>query len=151
MAIDDVRQLARGWLLDLANCIWPEEQVERLQRDADLIKEEIRQGYQDLLRGRRVMEELHAAMTEQEQQTVTLPWQVDAYLQVGNRKAAYRSALQLEEIRAALSANRRRWTKLKREYEAHVARLEEERALLGRMQVQVRRLRQGNFAPAAPG
>lgn len=151
MAIDNVRQIARGWLLELANCVFPEEQVETLERETAIVKEAIREGYQDLLRGRRAMERLHAEIREQEQKTIALPWQVDGYLQVGNRKAAYRLALQLDEVRATLAANRARWSRLQRDYNAHVARLEEERALLGQMQLQVRRLRQGSLAPAAHG
>lgn len=148
MPLDDVRQFARGWLLDLANCVWPPEQVEALEREAEQVKEAIREGYQDLLQGRRALEQLHATITEQEQLTITLPWQVDAYLQAGNRKAAYRTALQLDDLRTTLAANRSRWNRMQRAYEAHVAQLAEQRVLLGQLQLQARRLRQGMLTPA---
>jgi hypothetical protein len=148
MALDDFRRLARGWLLDLANNVWPEEHIDLLADKADALKELIRRGYDTLLRRRRTLERLHAEMHEQEQKAIALPWQVDGYLQVGNKKAAWRLAMELEEIRAALAANRGRMAALERENRTHLAEIEEQRQVLGRMQLQLMKLRRGSVAEA---
>lgn len=148
MALDDFRRLARGWLLDLANNVWPDEHIDLLADKADALKELIRRGYDTLLRRRRSLERLYAEIDEQEHRAVALPWQVDGYLQVGNKKAAWRMAMELEEVRAALAGNHNRVAELERENREQIAELEEQRRLLGRMQIQVMKLRRGSLAAA---
>jgi hypothetical protein len=148
MALDDIRRLARGWLLDLANNVWPEEQIDLLAEKADALKELIRRGYETLLRRRRSLERLHAQIDEQEHRAVALPWQVDGYLQVGNKKAAWRVAIELEDLRASLENNRSRVADLERENREHIAELVEQRRVLGNMQLQLMKLRRGGLAAA---
>jgi hypothetical protein len=151
MALDEFRQLARGWLLELAQCVWPEEHVDYLQAKADSLKEAIRTGYDQLPRCRRAMERLSAEITEQEQKAITLPWQVEAFLQVGNRKSAWRVALELDQVREALTANRAQLAQMEREYRACVAELEQQRQALGAMQLRLLRLRPGELTLAREG
>jgi hypothetical protein len=146
MALDDIRRLARGWLVDLANSVWPEEHIDLLADKADALKEQIRLGYDALLRRRRSLERVHAEMAEQEQQAIALPWQVDGYLQVKNKKAAWRVAMELEEVRAALANSRSRVAALERENRAQLAELAEQRRQLGQMQLQLMKLRHGSLA-----
>ncbi len=148
MPMDDIRRLARGWLMDLANTVWPDEQIDLLADKADALKELIRRGYDTLLRRRRSMERLHAQINNQEQRAVALPWQVDGYMQVGNKKAAWRVAMELEELRAALAANQVRAAQLERENREQIAELEKQRRHLGRMQLQLMQLRRGSLAAA---
>jgi hypothetical protein len=149
MTIDDFRRLARGWLLDLANNVWPEEHIDLLADKTDALKELIRRGYDALLRRRRALERLHAEMDEQEQRAIALPWQVDGYLQVGNKKAAWRAAMELEEVRAALANHRTQVASLERENREQLVELQEQRRALGRMQSQLMKLRHGSLAATA--
>src|SRR5262249_45278249 len=141
MALEDLRVVARSWLLDLANCVWPEERIAFLADRVDTLKEEIRQGYDDLMRQRRRLERLQERVDEEEQLAVSIPWQVQAYIQLGNKAGAYRKALELDQVRAALHEDRGRLRQLDKAYRMQVAMLETERQRLGQMQLQLMRLR----------
>jgi hypothetical protein len=141
MALEDLRVVARSWLLDLANCVWPEERIAFLADRVDTLKEEIRQGYDDLMRQRRRLERVQERVDEEEQLAVSIPWQVQAYIQLGNKAGAYRKALELDQVRAALQEDCGRLRQLDKAYRMQVAMLETERQRLGQMQLQLLRLR----------
>lgn len=143
MALEDIRQAARTWLLDLANCAWSEEQVAGMARQTESLKEEIRQGYDSLLRRRRRLERLQQRIEENEHKAAALPWQVQTYLQVGNKTAAYKAALELDQVRAALGQDRSRLREMNQAYHEQAAQLESERQRLGALQGQLLRLRPG--------
>src|SRR5262245_60138203 len=143
MALEDLRQQARSLLLNLANCVWPEEQVAVMAERVAALKEEIRQGYHDLLRRRRRLESLQQRIEEQEQKAAALPWQVQTYLQTGNRTAAWRAALELDRVRTNLEQDRNRRSHVEKAYQQQVAGLEKARERLGKMQLQLMRLQPG--------
>jgi hypothetical protein len=141
MALEDIRQTARTWLLELANCAWSEEQVAEMAHEAQSLKEEIGQGYEVLLLQRRRLERLQQRIEENEHKATALPHKVQSYLQVGNKKEAYQAALELDQVRAAVSADRSRRREMNQAYHQQAADLESERARLGKLQWQLMRLR----------
>jgi hypothetical protein len=141
MALEDIRQVARTWLLELANCAWSEEQVAAMAHETESLKEDIRQGYQVLLLQRRRLERLQQRIEENEHKAAALPWKVQSYLQVGNKKAAYQAALELDQVRATVSADRSRRREMDQAYRQQAADLESERQRLGKLQWQLARLR----------
>ena len=150
MALEDVRQLARGILLDLAECVWSEKDVESLSERADALKAQVRRGYDDLMRRRRGIEHLQHRVEVAERKVTALPWQVETYLQTGNRNRAWRAALELDDVRCNLAHDRARLRQLEADYRRHVVSLERDRRQLGDLQRQLIRLHQAHPQPS-PG
>jgi hypothetical protein len=140
MALEELRQQARSWLLELANCVWSEDQADDLAQQAKDLKQHIRRGYEELFRRRRAIESQHRRIAEQEQQAAALPWQVEAFLQVRNRQGAWRAALELDRVRGNLDSDRARLQALEAGYRQQVVRLEKDRQLLGQLQLHLMRL-----------
>lgn len=138
MAFDELRQRARGVLIELAQEIWPDQPPGTLAREADDLKSHIRKGYDELLRQRRLLQTVQQRVDAQERQAATLPWQVDGYLQVGNRANAWRAAMELDRIRVMLDQDRARMRELQEEQRQHVDRLQRDKQRLGDLQRQLR-------------
>ena len=141
MALDDLRQQARSCLLDLANWIWPDTWTAKMQEQEDRLKQHIRHGYDSLIRQRRTIETLHSQLSESEKREAALPWRVEAQLQVGDRPAAFQSAMELDSVRAELKQARARLQQLERGYYKHVDNLAAAKKRLGVLQMQIMRLR----------
>jgi hypothetical protein len=143
MALEAIRQQVRGWLLQLADCLWSEEHIARLARQADLLKDQVRHGYSELVQRRREIETLQDRIGAEGRKTVALPWEVQGYLQLGDRSAAWRTALELDQVRGTLESDRRRLKALQENYQRHVDRLERDRERLGQLQLRLLSLRPG--------
>jgi len=138
MAFDELRQRAREVLIELAQGIWPEEAPGTLARQADDLKAHIRKAYDELLRQRRLLQTVQQRVEAQERQAATLPWQVDACLQVGNKPDAWRAAMELDRVRAMLDQDRARVRELQEEQRQRLDSLEHDRQRLGDLQRQLR-------------
>lgn len=138
MAFDELRQLARGVLIDLAENIWPDAAPGTLARQADHLKSHIRKSYDDLIRQRRLLQTVQQRLDAEERQAATLPYQVDAYLQVGNRPSAWRTAMELDRVRAMLDQDRARVRELQEEQRQRLDRLQRDKQRLGDLQRQLR-------------
>lgn len=143
MTLEDLRRQAGFWLRELADQVCPRPGGETLAERVARRKQEIRQGYDELLRHRRFLETLQETIAANEQRIAALPWEVNNYLQLGNRAGAWRAALQLDELRFALEQDRTRQRDSQTAYERHAAQLAEERRWLGRMQLALRRQQAG--------
>ncbi|MBL8799374.1 MAG: hypothetical protein JNM56_36160 [Planctomycetia bacterium] len=139
MTLEELRRQAGSWLRDLADQVCPGAAGETLAERIERRKQEIRQGYDELLRHRRFLESLQAGITANEQRAAALPWEVSNYLQTGNRAAAWRAAMLLDELRYALEQDRIRQCDSQAAYERRAEELAEQRRWLGRMQMALRR------------
>lgn len=139
MTLEALRRQAGSWLRELADQVWPGSTGETLAERIERRKQEIRQGYDELLRHRRFLESLQEGIAANEQRAAALPWEVSNYLQTGNRAAAWRAALQLDELRFALEQDRIRQRDSQAAYERRAEELAEQRRWLGRMQMALRR------------
>lgn len=139
MMLEDMRRQAGSWLRDLADQVWPGQDGDTLAERVERRKRDIRQGYDELLRHRRFLEVLQESIAGNEQRAAALPWEVSNYLQTGNRAAAWRAALQLDELRFGLAQDRIRQRDSQAGYERRAAQLAEDRRWLGRMQLALRR------------
>ena len=127
-------------MLDLANVVYPAEPGDRLAQQAEELREQIRCGYSELLRQRRACEELQRRVDSEEQRGVALPWKVLAYVQMDNRRGAWLAALELDQVRTLLEADRRRLRESRQAYHDHAVRLAADRQRLGELQRQLLRL-----------
>jgi len=139
MTLEDMRRQAGSWLRELADQVWPGHGGETLAERVERRKTDIRQGYDELLRHRRFLESLQETIVANEQRAAALPWEVENHLQAGNRAAAWRAALQLDEARFSLEQDRLRQRDSQAAYERRAEQLAEDRRWLGRMQMALRR------------
>lgn len=140
MAIEELRQRARCWLLDLANVVYPDEHNGRLVQQAEELQQQVRLGYAELLRERRACEVLQQRIDGAERSVTALPWKVLSYMQTDNRRGAWLAALELDQLRALLEEDRLRLREAQQAYQEHAVQLAAERQRLGEMQRQLLRL-----------
>jgi hypothetical protein len=133
MPFRDARRLAHGWLLDLADRVWPGRDGHSLC----LLQQQIRQGCDEILSLRRTIERLGRRIEMERRKAAALPFEVETYLRTGNGPRAWRSAMELDRTRLNLELDSIRLREIQAGYQQRVDRLELDLRRLHELQAQV--------------
>jgi chromosome segregation ATPase len=123
MILDDVLQSLRFCFWELRHALTPEAGRWRLEREAVWLRHRLRRGYEGLLRQRQALESLTSRIGRNDKRVMALKYRVATYLEVGNKKSAYRQALDLDQLRQGVDEDRQHLTRLQRAYQEHVTQL----------------------------
>ncbi len=124
MGLETVVQALRCFFQELESPFTPEAVARRLQREADWLRQRLRDAYEELPRQRRTVESLTEAVVRAEKDVPALTCRIESWLSVGSRRHAYRQALELEQLRQNLEINRGRLRRLEREYRHQVMQIQ---------------------------
>jgi hypothetical protein len=123
MTLDELLQSLRFCFWQLRHAFSPEAARWRLEREAVWLRHRLRRGYEGLLRQRQALESLTARVGRNDKRVTALHHRVATYLDLGNKKSAYRQALDLDHLRQGVEEDRQHLHRLERAYQEQVSQL----------------------------
>jgi hypothetical protein len=121
MSVDHFLQSIEDQFHALANGLWGENPVPRLQAKADRMDRELKQRYARLVRQQAVVEGLRHRLAENERRAARLAEQVAIYLHVADRDNSWKRALDLDQTRGAIEKDRRQLRRHEKAYQDQLA------------------------------
>lgn len=122
MTLDDVSRAIHDFWTEVSSAFTPRGR-NPLHREADWLRDRLQDAYGNLMRQRRGIEKLSARVGRDEKRVSDLMNRVETHFHVGDQQAAYRRALELEDVRRNLDVDRARLRREQREYQDQVAAL----------------------------
>jgi hypothetical protein len=121
MSLDELSQAFHLLCFEVRSVFSPEAVAGRLQCEADWLRDRLRRHYDVLMQQRREIETLVGRVARNEKQITAQKYRIETFLQVGDRKKAYRQALELDQLRQELDEARSRLRRRKHEHLEQVA------------------------------
>jgi hypothetical protein len=140
MRLETLFQTLHCCLQELEVILAPQTVAARLEQEADEVRHDLRQAYDQLPRRRRDLEALTASVARDEKRIPALTLRVETLVFVGNKKSAFGQALELDQLRRSLEVDRGKLRQRERDYAKQVRAIERLQYRRDQIAEQLRRL-----------